>query len=48
MTRWSQRRVTFAKPETRALLAYGLVVVLGAMAMLVFTGAPFAHVPMGI
>lgn len=41
----SQCRVT---PDTLALLAYGLVVALGSVAMLVITGAPFAHVPMGI
>lgn len=45
LSQQSQRRVT---PDIRALLAYGLVVALGSVAMLVITGAPFAHVPMGI
>lgn len=43
--RWSHRRVT---PDAQALLAYGLVVALGAAAVLMITGAPFAHVPLGI
>ncbi len=35
--------------DTQALLAYGLVVALGAAAaVLILTGAPYAHVPMGI
>ena len=41
----SQRRLP---PDTQAWLAYGLVVALGAAAMLMITGAPFAHVPLGI
>lgn len=45
LMRWSQLRVT---PDTKALLAYGLVVILGVAAMLIATRAPFAHVPMGI
>lgn len=45
VTRLSQFRL---RPDTRALLAYGLVVTLSSVAMLIFTGAPFADVPMGI
>lgn len=40
------RKVT---PETRALLVYGLVVALGTTAaVLILTGMPFTHVPVGI